>query len=78
MSNAGKVHRNTRTHSSAAAFVGVIGVPDPGRGPAMGDGGLRTFARVFNARFDELAETTRPELRSFARTERYFARTLAG
>lgn len=34
------------------------------------DGGLAAFSRTFNRRFDELAATTRPEWRSFARAER--------
>lgn len=55
---------------SAAAFSGIIGLPEQGRGPRLYDGGLAAFSRTFNRRFDELAATTRPEWRSFARAER--------
>lgn len=67
--NTGRCARNTRTHS-AAAYAGCVGLPDPGRGPMLYDGGLITFCRRFNRRFDELAATRRPEWRSHAATER--------
>jgi hypothetical protein len=76
MSTPGKVHPNTRTRSSAAAFSGVIGVPDPGRNSTPGDGALRDWCRHdFLPAFDRLTER-RPELRSFNRQERYFARII--
>jgi hypothetical protein len=68
--NTGRASRNTRTNGSAAAFCGVIGLPDPDRGPQLHDTGLRAFCRTFNQRFDDLAATTRPEFRSFAQQER--------
>ncbi len=61
---------NSRTLGSAAAFAGVIGLPDPGRGPTFGDGGLYAFARVFSERFDQKSADNRPEWRSFSRAER--------
>lgn len=61
---------------SAAAFAGIVGLPDPGHGPRLHDGGLRQFAHQFNERFDQLAASRRPEFRAFARTERYFAAPL--
>ena len=69
-SHSGKCARNTRTRSSAAAFAGCIGLPEPDGRLRLGDGGLYAFGRLFNQRFDELAATTRPEFRSFAREER--------
>jgi hypothetical protein len=65
-----QVHPNSRTSSSAAAMCGVIGLPDPGMGPRLHDGGLRAFCETFNDRFDAKAEADRPEWRSFARAER--------
>lgn len=70
--NAGLPRANRRSGGSAAAFAGVVGLPDPGYGPRLGDGGLRTFCQVFNSRFEEKAESDRPEWRSFARAEREF------
>lgn len=61
---------------TAAAFAGVVGLPDPGRGPTLGDGGFYAACEQFNRRFDEMTVTRWPELRGFARTERYFAATL--
>lgn len=69
-SHRGQCARNTRTSGSAAAFAGCIGLPEPDGRLHLGDGGLYAFAAVFNQRFDELAATTRPEFRSFARAER--------
>jgi hypothetical protein len=69
-SNTGRCASNTRTIGSAAAFAGVVGLPDPGAGPVLGDGGLYAFCHTFNRRFDELAATCRPEWRSVARAER--------
>lgn len=66
----GRPARNPRTLGSAAAFAGVVGLPDPGQGPRFGDGGLYAFCHTFNQRFDELAATCRPEWRSVARAER--------
>lgn len=68
--NTGRPQRNSRGSTSAASFAGCVGLPEPGRGPMYGDGGLRTFCLRFNRRFDELAATSRPEWRSFARAER--------
>lgn len=53
MSTTGKTVKNSRTRSSAAAFSGVIGLPDPGRGPTYGDGGLYAFLPVINRACDE-------------------------
>ena len=64
--------RGNARGSSAAAFAGVIGLPDPGRGPTYADGGMRAFCSLFNRTFDEIAETRRPEYRAFSRTERTF------
>lgn len=55
--------------STAAAFCGVFGLADAGL-PHLGDGGLYAFCREFNARFDHIASTRRPELRRFAAAER--------
>ncbi len=68
--NTGRCGANTRTMGSAAAFSGCIGLPDNDGRLTLGDGGLRTFGRLFNRRFDELAATTRPEWRSLARESR--------
>jgi hypothetical protein len=62
--------RNNRTAGSAAAYAGCIGLPDTDGRLQLHDGGLRAFCATFNRRFDELAATTRPEFRSFARAER--------
>lgn len=62
--------KNRRTTGSAAAVAGVIGLPEPSGYLRLGDGGLAAFCHLVNERFDELAATTRPELRSFARAER--------
>jgi len=62
---------NSRTLGSAAAFAGCIGLPDPGQGPRLGDGGLHTFCRLFNRRFEEKAlHGDRPEWRSIVRADR--------
>ncbi len=64
-----EARKNTRTTGSASAYTGCIGLPDT-NGPMLGDGGLFAFARRFNERFDEMAATSHPELRSFAKAER--------
>jgi hypothetical protein len=69
MSGSNKIRRNPRTISSAAGQAGCCGVPDFSRGPYVGDGGLASFSRVFNRRFDEMAQSSRPEWRSFSRAE---------
>jgi len=62
--------RKSRTASSAAAFAGVIGLPDPGHGPHCGDGGLYAFARQFNAAADRYLYHASPESRAFVHAER--------
>lgn len=45
--------RSRNPHAcSAAGFVGVIGIPDPGHGPALHDGGLYAFCQRFNRAAD--------------------------
>lgn len=68
--------RNRRSASTAAAYAGCIGLPDPGRGPQLHDGGLLEWSRrEFAPAFDRLMER-RPELRTFARQEQLFSRII--
>jgi len=66
----GRPARNSRSGGSAAAMAGCVGLPDPTGYVRLGDGGLSAFCHLVNERFDEMAATTRPEFRSFARAER--------
>lgn len=68
--------RSSHSTSSAAAFNGVIGVPDPGRGPDLHDGGIRNFCRTFNRVSEAWLESRSVESRQFARNERFFAAAL--
>lgn len=76
MPKKGTATRNSRTRGSAAAFCGVIGLPDPGRGPDLHDAGLVAFCRQFNERAEHFLEYASPESRSFVRAERQLAAVL--
>ena len=63
MPNAKAPRRNTRSIGSAAAQAGCCGLPEPGYGPRLGDGGLFRFCvEQFNPAFDSFVES-RPEMR---------------
>lgn len=68
-SRVGRVKR-ARNASSAAAFAGCIGLPDPGHGPRIDDGGLYAFAARFNEVAGAWLSERSPECRTFEQHER--------
>ena len=73
MPRPGQAVRNTRTRSTAAAFVGVIGVPDPGYAPRYADAGLEAFCQQFNRAADQMLINRSHESRAFVHAERQAA-----